>query len=67
MKVRVDLMAFVILFTILFVRLLFCLFVYCFVYLSDDGFCRSIREVNCTFDIFPFVECNPFCISPYVS
>ena len=32
-----------------------------------DGFCTRIRPVNCTFDIFPFIECNPFCIADYVS
>ena len=35
--------------------------------MPDVGFCTSIREVNCTFDIFPFVECNPFCLGQYVS
>ncbi len=34
---------------------------------NNDGFCTVVREVNCTFDIFPHIECNPFCLGQYVS
>ena len=43
------------------------LIMFFFVFFLDGGFCTSVREANCTFDIFPFLECNPFCVLPYVS
>ena len=34
---------------------------------NSVSFCTRVREVNCTFDIFPYTDCNPFCLGDFVS
>ena len=34
---------------------------------NSVGYCTLVREVNCTYDVYPYVDCNAFCENGLVS